>query len=141
MNFRSKAQHRYANQKDKYCSHCRQPILSKDSQETDKLSSRASEDIHGYRERYLNTNNNRPSSQLTTSYSEREYFASRTLSTAGSGSSVFGSMTRTQSSLLSPSTNNLPTENISRAQLTADSKLRHSNSILQRIYSKQIQPI
>ncbi|CAF0952640.1 unnamed protein product [Rotaria sordida] len=139
---RSILQYRYGHQEDMHCKYCQRSILDDDSQKINEGKLIISEDTRRYRQQYLNTDDN-PSP--TNSYLEREYVSLRNFSNSDSRSILSAPTTTITriSSLVSPSINTLPTENFSRILSSSSSRSqpRHANSILSRLYSKQIRPI
>ena len=124
-----------------YCQHCQSSLLFDDSGKSSEMRCITPEGTSLYRQQYVNTKDDQPSSRPTTSYLERQYLSSRTSFLSGSRLSTPGITTTTVTSLLSPSTISLPTETVPRVLSPPCPEIKYHGSILLRAYSKQIQPI
>jgi len=123
-----------------YCQYCKRSTLFDDPRNENELKSTIPEGTRRYRQQYVKENNDQLLNGPTAAWFESENFSTRESVLSGSGLSSFGLMSRTVTSLLSPSVNNLPTENVSRAISPPQIQLQHHGSILLRAYSKQIHP-
>jgi len=124
-----------------YCQHCQRSILFDDPQNENELKCTIPKGTRRYRQQYVKDNDDQSSSRPITSWLEGENFSPHSSVLSSSLLSSPALMSRTRTSLLSPSINSLPTEIVSRALSPPQIELQHQGSILVRAYlSRQVRP-
>ncbi len=123
-----------------YCQFCQRSTLFDDPADGNELKSRAPEGTRRYRQQYVNECDEHSSRRLTTSFSDQDNSSSRQSALFNSALSSSALMSRTVTSLISPSTMSLTPDDVSRTLTPVQIQLQHSGSILVRAYSRQIHP-